>query len=203
MSNVVDIWTDIIKQYPPTGTILLMDSYYMDNTAKDHLDKNGIRYLASFNANRFKDVQEYLTPKVRQKGDWAGIFDPIHNHAIIYHWHVNDKIHKKWVMGNACTKTRSRAKSDIVPLFTLYGKNFSTCDHFNRSLHQRTWPHRKGGYQRSGAQGAQHNFIFSCILINTFNAFHDINRHPSENFDFQADCVALADQIFIYLVKNH
>jgi hypothetical protein len=38
VSNVVDIWTDIIKQYPPTGTILLMDSYYMDNTAKDHLD---------------------------------------------------------------------------------------------------------------------------------------------------------------------
>jgi hypothetical protein len=58
--------------------------------------------------------------------------------------------------------------------FLTYKATFNVCDKFNRCLHQKTWPHRKGGYIRFRDQGAQHDYMFSCILINTVNVWLEL-----------------------------
>jgi len=51
----------------------------------------------------------------------------------------------------------------VVPVFTIYKVTFSACDRFNKALHGTTWPLRKGGYITSSGEGAEYNFLFTCI----------------------------------------
>ena len=69
---------------------------------------------------------------------------------------------------------------------------------FNRSLHDTHWPHRKGGKNRSGGQGMQHNFMLTCILHNTFNCYMDMKNIPTEDLNFETYCLQLADLLFEY-----
>jgi hypothetical protein len=197
VSQMVKKWTDIMNKYTGHDAMLIFDSYYMDNTSKIILEESRVKYLASVNICRFKVIQEFLEPKVTQKGEWIAIHEPSSGHSIVHYWSPNKDLGKMWVMGNACIRTWSQAAGTTVPLFTDYGKYFNTCDQFNRSLHDRSWPHKKGGYKRFGAQGAQHNFILTCILMNTFNAQFDINQMVREDFDFCRLCLELADELFI------
>jgi hypothetical protein len=57
-------------------------------------------------------------------------------------------------------------------------------DKFNYCLKGKTWPHRKGGNSRL-MKGAQHDYMFSCILINTVNVWLDLQGEDHENADFQ------------------
>jgi hypothetical protein len=142
----------------------------MDNRSKVILEQSGVKYLASSNPFCFKTVEEDLEPKVTKEGEWAGLYDPASGHTIIHYWSPNKKLGRKWVMGNACQKTGYDHPPPEVPLFDVSGKCYSVGDHYNRSLVDRLWPHKKRGKKRLGALGAQQNFILSCILMNTINA---------------------------------
>jgi hypothetical protein len=64
---MVKYWCDIINSYPDNQTMLLFDSYYMDNSSRVILEQSGVKYLASFNPFRFKTVEEDLEPKVTKE----------------------------------------------------------------------------------------------------------------------------------------
>ncbi len=82
--------------------------------------------------------------------------------SIVYHWCSDDRVGKKWVMSNACVKSRSRLIGTNIPLFDLYKFTFNVCDKFNRSLYDTFWPHRKGGSRRYGVKGVN---ITSCSHV--------------------------------------
>ena len=100
-------------------------------------------------------------------------------------------------MGNACQKTSDDHPPTEVPLFDVYGKCYSGCDHSYRSIADGSWPHKKSGKKRLGALGAQQNFILTCILMNTINAWNEIRKKGHEDFDFRLYCLDLADELFI------
>ncbi len=101
-------------------------------------------------------------------------------------------------MSNACEYEETQRTGQGVPLFDLYAPIFSTCDNFNRSLHDRTFPGKKGGYNRKGDQGAIYDFIFSSILHNTFEYYNDFRNIPSSETDFKKDCIELANDLWLY-----
>jgi hypothetical protein len=201
VSSVVENWIQVIKRLGNEQTLLTMDSYYLDNTSKELLERSGVKYVAAFTSNKFQEITKEMITKVNIPGEWYGIYNPTNLNSIVYHWCSDDRVGKKWVMSNACVKNRSRLIGTNIPLFDLYKVTFNVCDKFNRSLHDTFWPHRKGGSRRYGGQGCQHNFMFTCILHNTFNCFMDLNSTPHAMMNFESYCLELADLLFEYATK--
>ncbi len=198
VASIVEDWSNIVLQKGQDETLLTMVSYYMDNLSKQLLTDKGVKYIAAFTANRFNPIMTELKHKLTKEEDWYAIHNPETKHSVTYYWSSNEKLGKKWVMSNACEYQVSRSKTEGVPLYDLYGATFSVCDNFNRRLQDRTWPHKKGGYRKSGCKGKEFDFILSCILHNTFEYFFDINRLPSDSIDFCDNCLLLAHQLFSY-----
>jgi hypothetical protein len=196
VANVVNDWAEIVKRCGHPQTLLTMDSYYLDNISKQVLQDSGVKFVASFSANKFQTITKEMKPKVKVPGDWYGIYHPRTSLSIVYHWCNDDRVGQKWVMSNACTKSTSRYIGTNIPLFDLYKITFNVCDKFNRSLHDTVWPHRKGGNKRYGSKGMEHNFMLTCILHNTINCFLDTRGIPSQNMDFESFCLELADLLF-------
>ena len=78
------------------------------------------------------------------------------------------------------------------PAIDAYKKKFSVCDLFNRQIKHRLLPHKHGGEGTRGERGKQDSFAFGCILLNTFNAYRDINK--IENY--YSFCEQLADDLY-------
>lgn len=154
ISEVIQWWCHVVKQFPNDSPLLTMDSYYLDNASKAILEKEKVNYVAAFSANKFALVRECMEGKVHNPGEWCGMHDPKTRVSIVYHWSPDVEIGKKWVMSNACELTHGTFMDDQVQLYQLYKETFAECDHFNLSLRDRMWPHRKGGRNRYGARNA-------------------------------------------------
>jgi len=73
---------------------------------------------------------------------------------------------------------------------------FAACDVFNRQLHDRKWPHRRGSGQRTGDEGHHDKFAMRCLLQNTFNAYN-LNADPNRaGMCFKLKCFALANELY-------
>ena len=73
---------------------------------------------------------------------------------------------------------------------------FACCDHFNKGLHDKVWPHKRGGCGHTGAQGKINDFIMAVMLQNTYNAWHEITGTPPHDLSFKKFCCTLADQLW-------
>lgn len=60
---------------------------------------------------------------MKKEGEWACVYEPVTNHAIVHYWSPNKNMGKKWVMGNARAITRISHQATHVPLYDGYGKN--------------------------------------------------------------------------------
>jgi hypothetical protein len=105
-------------------------------------------------------------------------------------------------MSNACRQVRLSQNTTSVPIDDLYKATFNVCDKFNFCLKGKTWPHRKGGNSRYGGKGAQHDYMMSCILINT-NLWMDLQGEDHENTDFQEAYLQHANELFCSLFRTH
>ena len=56
-----------------------------------------------------------------------------------------------------------------IPVYDEYNLSFSTCDKFNKSLSNKTWPFKTGCRARSGLDGNTFNYFFSSVLVNTYH----------------------------------
>jgi len=87
----------------------------------------------------------------------------------------------------------------IIPGYELYKQLFEVCDRFNRGLHDKSFPHKRGGKKTKGDLGCAHDFLFACILQNTFNVYDELNKNIEENSsDFKKKCCLLSQQMFDY-----
>ena len=60
-------------------------------------------------------------------------------------------------------------------MYDHYGSGFSNCDKFNKCIHGKTWPFKLQGDKRVNS-----NYIFTCILINTYHLWID-SAHVNED----------------------
>ena len=145
-----------------------------------------------------------LIDEVKRPGDYKGIFNTEEQQILI---HFIDKEHNnqsKYVTSNAFKKIqKERAKAVDRPVYDIYGLIYSGCDHFNRNLHDRCFPYRKGGREAWGVAGNQHDFMFSSVLQNVFAAHCAINGLPTDasHFSFKNSCIALSDELFEYAIN--
>lgn len=77
---------------------------------------------------------------------------------------------------------RSDRKADIdrmknhIPCYYFYKFSFDACDRFNRNLHDKSWPHARGGSGTRGDFLNQHDFAMAVLLQNIFSLFDELNE---------------------------
>lgn len=202
VSEAVRSWVNVVKKYQFDNPLLTMDAYYLDNSSKAVLDESHVLYVGSAAEGRFREVQDHMVTKVNSPGEWYGIHNPETRDSFVYHWSNNANLGKKWIVTNACELKQGSSIDESVPVYGLYRATFSACDQYNLELHNRTWPYRKGGFKQHGELGAQSNFLFSCILLNTMNAFFEIKGLDRSTLNFKECCVELANQLFLYASQH-
>jgi hypothetical protein len=139
-----------------------------------------------------------MSIKVNNPGEWHGIHKADTSNSIVFHWSKAQGSGRKRVVSNPLTKTRSKIFGNLSPFFNLHKPTFSCCDNIKTALHDATWPFQKCGYQRSGGQSAEYNFLFTCILHFSFDYYSEILKRPHSKLDFKRYCLVLGDQLFEY-----
>eukprot|EP01039_Chlorochromonas_danica_P011656 gene11656-13072_t len=170
----------------------------MDSTGRYILLGCEIPYLARVNKQRFRLLCDAVQQGVHKSGDWCGVYNNYTQELFVMYHSKDSRIGKKYVMGNALKLNPNRAQSaTTVPNFDLYRDMFNPCDHFNRGLHDRSWPYKQGGHGKLGDGGNQDNFAFSVALQNTFSVHSSLYEGPSCGpEDFKTMCINLSDQLF-------
>ncbi len=196
--SVVQDWADVVKAKGKPKTLLVFYSYYLDTAGRSYLDRRNVNYVGAITKERFPVIFDKVKDNIQRPGDWCGIHNDTTGESVVYCWDQDTNIGKKLVISNAMKKIESRRSSLIVPIIDLYKVTFKACDVFNKSLHDRTWPHRHGGANIPGDRGLQHNFALSCILQNVYNCYCDVRNIDMTLFDFETFCVELSDALFEY-----
>lgn len=140
--------------------------------------------------------------QVDKPGETASIWNGDTNELFIHHWDILTNIGKKYVISNAFTRTPAgRRLEGVIPIYDYYKEYFNMCDHYNRNLHDRKYPHRCGGSTKSGEEGHIHKFILACTLQNIFAIFGSIQVNTQLSFSFKQNCTALSDEICSYAMQ--
>ena len=64
-----------------------------------------------------------------------------------------------------------------IPRYGAYKFCFEIYDRFNRGLHDRCWPYKRGSKGTPGENGKHHDFLVAYMLQNTFHAWISIFDH--------------------------
>ena len=195
-SEIMAEWGKIIKDKGP-NTIIVADSYYLDNPGRDMLVKNDIQFICAINIDRFAALKAVVAPLVTKPGEMAAIFNEELQEVFVHVWDQDVNVGKKYVLSNAFRMEKKRKPKCSRPVWDEYKVSFGLADHFNRELHDCTWPHRHGGGITFGERTSIHDFWFSCILKNTQNVYFDLYPKFMQTYDFQEFCLELADEIYL------
>ena len=193
VESIVRRWKDAIvfigKDGVPEGTspnpftLLCFDSYYMSKGSRDCLEREGIKvpFLASCKPDNFKVERQFLSREAADEpGDEQSIYNDNTGKLFTHHYDTQKGVGKKYNLSSGLIRSTNANKikkyKDFIPGYSHYKVLFEPCDKFNRNLHDRHWPYKRGGRNVKGASGSQHDFLLACILQNTFNCHDAINE---------------------------
>jgi hypothetical protein len=71
------------------------------------------------------------------------------------------------------------------PAYSHYKNMFEICDNFNRALHDRSWPHPRGGKGIPGDMGCHHDFLMACIMQSVRNAWLALSETDPSSHSFE------------------
>jgi hypothetical protein len=120
--NIMNAWASIILRFGETRVILVADSYYLSQDAKDALEAQGIKYCVSVDHTRFKYIDDLVDKsKVTKPSEWAGIWCEETKNLYVYNHDVD--VGKKYNLSNCFVRKERRNNSDgggkfIVPGYT-------------------------------------------------------------------------------------
>lgn len=184
--------------------ILAMDSYYMDNAARQICQERGIYYCCSVNEKSFSAEVRAVRPvgTTDETGQWHGMYNETTKQLFVYHYDTQKGVGKKYNFSYGFIRSTDRQKirqhQNRIPAYDNYKTFFECCDNFNRALKDKTWPHKRGSRGLLGESGVHHDFLLGCILQNTFNAWHDVTGRDPNQTSFKDFCVTLSEQLFLY-----
>lgn len=210
VSSVVQRWANVIAAVPRSEKCYLaFDSYYTDSAARTLLQQQKIRYTASAQSSRFNSLVRAVHPsgkKADTLGEWRGLYNDNTREVFVYHYDtqkgVGVKYNLSWGFERSINKTHVKEHSKRVPVYDNYKSFFDVCDNFNRALHHKTWPHKRGGRDTSGDIGRHHDFLLACVLQNTRNAYITARGISASDESFREFCDMLADQIIAFTMTS-
>jgi hypothetical protein len=212
VASIVKGWIDVVKsigqdsvpvgQLPNPKCFLSADSYYMAADSRALAMEAGIKFSFSCKPDRFKNEVKMVHPPghIDKTGEWKGIYNEGTGELFVYHYDTQKGVGIKYNYSKGFIHSMDKAKIKLhanrIPGYDNYKTFFEACDNFNRALHDRYFPHKRGGNGVSGEDGEHNDFIIACVLQNTFNSYHHINDLNPKDTTFQAMCDELSDDIF-------
>jgi hypothetical protein len=193
-STVMAEWAEVIDTKTTDGkTLLVADSYYLDHAGWEILTEASVPFICGVQPCRFPVLSEKVMRKSKHEGKTALMYNEKTQDMFVTHWYSDSKIGRKFVLSNAYSKCKGNTRKAFVPGCDDFSLMFNTCDHFNRSMNDKTWPHRCGS-----TQAQLHNYYLTCMLINTMNIFCDFYGLSENDVTFQDFGVQLADELYEY-----
>jgi len=212
IDKIVQSWVDVTKsigqdlvapeELPNPDTYLAADSYYMSKASRDILVKSGQRFLMSCKEDRVK--VEVARVHNDDQPDKPGLSRTIYNdqtrELFTYHYDTQKGVGKKYNLSRGLIRSTRRDKillhKNRVPGYTYYKTMFEVCDKFNRNLHDRAWPLKRGGKKIPGDLGCQHDFSMAAIIQNTIYAYLVITCKNPDNHEFESLILTLANEVY-------
>ena len=209
-TEIVKDWCRVIRRKDVPGavykreTMLAFDGYYETKDSRAFLNDpvEGVLFVGSVIKERVKWLFDRVCDKIEKPGDWHLIHNQTTGETFSYVWDTNKDVGKKLTLSNAFTRTNGKWEGPYSVLYRTYKQMFADCDNFNRSLKDRTWPHRKGGRNSQGAFGNQHDFAFSTILQNTFNVYNSMLSENTQISTFRDNALILSDALYEYICNG-
>ena len=240
VDKIVGDWNSIIRRIGESlivgervndKTYLVHDSYYFAADSKKILFDSNTNFMSSCKQDRVKT--EYATLEDLWKKLPANITKeladlPVDKYAAMYNPNTGDCfiVHHDRQKGVGIKinyshgMIRSTRKADIdqlknhIPCYFFYKFAFDACDRFNRNLHDKSWPHARGGHGTKGDFLNQHDFVMAMLLQNVFALFDELNEtydhsevdwkfdgkdivNPARTKTFCDRCLLLADELFL------
>lgn len=175
--TIIGRWMSIMENFAHDyeSCCLVFDSYYLDNSGRELMIGDNVRYCAGVNKQRFPKLVELVEENVQRPGEFAAVYNEDTNEQFLFKYDKDKKIGKRFVMGNVLQHEKDRASREGESiLFDFYKETFSVCDKLNQEMHDKTWPHKHGGFSRLGDPGEQNEYAFTTMLLNTFNLFRSL-----------------------------
>ena len=192
--TVVRDWANICRRFK-SSAVLVMDSYYLFAPGRSILNdsEEKVYFIAALKRDRFKKINGFLEPKIEKSGDTAVAFNTSRGEAAVYHWSLDTNVGKKLVMSNAFTvKMGESHRKGCLPVYDHYNAGFAGCDQFNQGLHGKTLPLITKRCRAGSDVKAGYNYLFTCILLNTYHAYLSLNRLGQDVCSFNDVCASLA-----------
>lgn len=176
-SQIVSDWGDIVKKYTTNGkTVLIADSYYLDQTGYEILMEKKVPFVCAVQECRFTELAMEAKKKSKHEGDTALLYNDTNNTMFITHWYEEKKLGRKFVITNAFKRKPGNTRKAIIPGCDDFSLTFNTCDHFNRDMHDKTWPHKSSSlsiseideknltFQQFGLELANQLYKYACSM---------------------------------------
>jgi len=200
---VVDTVGADVERNPNPKTWLAFDSLYMGAEGRDLLKTMKRPFSASVNPQCFgPEVKLLHTNHVDVSGSFRTIYNETTGETMTFHHDTRKGIGKKYNMSFGLERSEDKVKvrqhAHYIVGYDVYESFFDTCDRFNRNLHDKSSPHRRGGHGVLGENGRAHDFLMACILQNTFALHSELGGAYKENQSFKEKCNCLAEQLIEY-----
>ena len=186
---------------------LVFDSYYTTSKVRDFLIEKGQKFIGSVKHDRFL-VETAMIHRLHT-ADKIGEWRSIHNHetseVFTYHYDTQKGVGKKYCISHGLVRTTDaqtvRGCSGQIPAYSHYKNMFEICDNFNRALHDRSWPHPRGGKGIQGDMGCHHDFLMACVMQNVRNAWFALSETDPLSYSFEDMMKDLAYELYSYSIN--
>jgi len=176
--HVIDIvkrWRECIKEVERKSSNvgdpsawLVFDSYYTMSKVRDYLIEKTQKFIGSVENDRFplETAMIHRLHTADKIGEWRSIYNHETSEVFTYHYDTQKDVGKKYCISHglvrAVDKPTVKDCSGQIPAYSHYNNMFEICDNFNRALHDRSWPHPRGGRGTSGDMGRHDDFLMAC-----------------------------------------
>ena len=209
VQSVVERWAAAIEQIESQSTSprddmtwLTFDSYYATSEVRNWLIQRGQKFIGSVKPDRF-NPEYYMIHRdgaVDKSGEWKSLKNIQTEEVFTYHWDTQKGVGKKYCISWGLKRTDSKhfvkSHEHRIPAYGYYKNTFEVCDNFNRGLHDRQWPLKRGGSGISGDLGCHHDFVMAVIMQNVRNAWLSVNQATPSEHSFEDLMIELATGLF-------
>ena len=110
-----------------SDTILVFDSYYLDDAAREGLAAKNVKFIGAVNPQRFPTLTRVVREGVKMRGMWKGLWNERRKELIV-HSYTKDGI-QYTALSNAYRRLATKSKTKSVPVCSDYGMMFTALMH--------------------------------------------------------------------------